>query len=44
VVTIPGTAFGRDGEGFLRLSYGFADPYQITEALRRLDRFFSETT
>lgn len=41
VVTIPGAAFGRDGEGFLRLSYGFADFDQITEALRRLGRFFS---
>jgi aminotransferase len=42
VISIPGAAFGREGEGFLRLSYGFADSDQITEAVRRLGCYFSE--
>ena len=36
VVTIPGSAFGPSGEGFLRLSYGRADEQQLVEAARRL--------
>ena len=43
VVTIPGAAFGRSGEGCLRLSYGFASPADLTEAVQRLRRFFSGT-
>jgi aspartate/methionine/tyrosine aminotransferase len=39
VVTIPGAAFGRCGEGYLRLSYGFASPAEISEAVRRLREF-----
>jgi aspartate/methionine/tyrosine aminotransferase len=42
VVTIPGAAFGRQGEGFLRLSYGFADAGRITEALGRIGACFRE--
>jgi aspartate/methionine/tyrosine aminotransferase len=41
VVTIPGVAFGRSGEGFLRLSYGAAGVDDLIEACGRLKRFFS---
>lgn len=41
VVTIPGAAFGPSGEGYLRLSYGFADVDELTEAVSRLRRFFA---
>ena len=41
VVTIPGAAFGRSGEGFLRLSYGAASVEELTEACGRLRRFFA---
>jgi aminotransferase len=40
VVTIPGAAFGRSGEGHLRLSYGSASVADVTEALRRLSVYF----
>jgi aminotransferase len=40
VVTIPGAVFGRSGEGYLRLSYGYASPDELGEAIRRLDAFF----
>lgn len=40
VVTIPGAAFGSSGEGYLRLSYGYADTADLAEAVRRLRRFF----
>ena len=39
LVTMPGSAFGVSGEGYLRLSYGFADPPEIVEAVDRLRRF-----
>jgi len=42
VVTIPGAAFGRSGEGCLRLSYGYATPAELAEAGERLRRFFAE--
>ena len=42
VVTIPGSAFGRSGEGYLRLSYGAAAPDDLCEAGRRLARYFQE--
>jgi aminotransferase len=38
VITIPGSAFGPSGEGFLRLSYGRAEESQLAEAARRLAR------
>ena len=41
VVTIPGAVFGRCGEGYLRLSYGYADSADLAEAVERLRRFFS---
>jgi aminotransferase len=40
VVTIPGAAFGKYGEGYLRLSYGFASPHELSEAVGRLRDFF----
>jgi len=41
VVTIPGAAFGASGEGYLRLSYGFATAVELAEAADRLRRFFA---
>jgi aspartate/methionine/tyrosine aminotransferase len=41
VVTIPGAAFGRAGEGFVRLSYGAATVAEITEACDRLMKYFA---
>jgi len=41
VVTIPGSAFGRSGEGFLRLSYGAAGVDDLREACSRLKQFFA---
>jgi aminotransferase len=41
VVTIPGAAFGRAGEGFLRLSYGAATVAEISEACDRLMKYFA---
>jgi aminotransferase len=40
VVTIPGSAFGRSGEGHLRLSYGAASVEAVEEAMARLKRYF----
>jgi|CXWL01.1.fsa_nt_gi aspartate/methionine/tyrosine aminotransferase len=40
VVTIPGSVFGRSGEGCLRLSYGYASRDDLREAMIRLRRFF----
>jgi aspartate/methionine/tyrosine aminotransferase len=39
VVVIPGTAFGRRGEGYLRLSLA-ASPEYIEEGIRRIGHFF----
>ena len=41
VVTIPGAVFGASGEGYLRISYGFATQDDLQEAVRRLHTFFS---
>jgi aminotransferase len=41
VVTIPGGAFGKSGEGFLRLSYGAVGVDELTEACERLCGFFA---
>lgn len=41
VVTIPGSAFGRSGEGCLRLSYGAASVEGIRAATARLARYFA---
>jgi aminotransferase len=40
VVTIPGAVFGASGEGYLRLSYGYANAADLTEAMERLRRYF----
>jgi aminotransferase len=40
VVTIPGAAFGRSGEGCLRLSFGSVSGDDLIEGLNRLDDFF----
>ncbi len=41
VVTIPGAAFGRSGEGCLRMSFGAATEPDLHEAMRRVGRFFA---
>ena len=40
VVTLPGAAFGRSGEGHLRLSYGSVSVADVTEAMRRVAAYF----
>ncbi len=40
VVTIPGSAFGPGGEGFLRISFA-PDPDIVQEGIRRIGRFFT---
>jgi aminotransferase len=40
VVTLPGAAFGRSGEGHLRLSYGSVSVADVTEAMRRVAACF----
>jgi aminotransferase len=40
VVTLPGVAFGRSGEGHLRLSYGSASVAEVTEAMQRVSAYF----
>jgi aspartate/methionine/tyrosine aminotransferase len=42
VATLPGTAFGRGGEGYLRLSYANSLP-NLEEALRRMEEFLKKT-
>lgn len=41
VITVPGGAFGTEGEGFLRLSYCF-DPALIEEGIRRIGKGLAE--
>ncbi len=41
VAVLPGTAFGKYGEGFIRLSFATSQA-NITEALGRMDRFLSK--
>jgi aminotransferase len=41
VVTIPGAAFGPSGEGYLRVSYGYASQVEVVEALRRIRGFLT---
>jgi aminotransferase len=40
VITVPGSAFGSEGEGFLRLSFSIAPP-SIEEGIRRIKRGLS---
>jgi len=42
VVAIPGAAFGRSGEGCLRLSYGSVSEGDVEEALERLAGYFAK--
>lgn len=42
VVAIPGSAFGRSGEGYLRLSYGSVSVEAVVEACRRLAGYFGD--
>jgi aminotransferase len=41
VAIVPGTAFGRGGEGFVRASYCYSTEH-IKEALRRIAEFLEE--
>lgn len=41
VVTIPGAAFGSSGEGYLRISYGYASQADLTEAIHRIAAFLA---
>ncbi len=41
VAVVPGTAFGKGGEGFVRASYCYSTEH-IIEALRRIDEFVKE--
>jgi aminotransferase len=41
VVTLPGSSFGRSGEGCLRLSYGSVDADALDEAVERLTTFLN---
>lgn len=41
VAVVPGTAFGRGGEGFIRVSYCYSTEH-ILEALRRIGEFVEE--
>ena len=41
VITIPGAAFGRSGEGFLRMSFGAATVDDLETAVDRLRTFFA---
>jgi aminotransferase len=41
VVAIPGSAFGKSGEGCLRLSYGSVEATALDEAIQRLKEFFA---
>lgn len=43
VAVVPGTAFGRCGEGFLRISYSYSIKH-ITEALSRMEAFVKGLT
>ena len=43
VATVPGSAFGQSGEGYLRLSYGSVDTLDLEEACRRLAEYFRST-
>lgn len=41
VAIVPGTAFGKGGEGYARISYAYSVKH-ITEAIERIERFVSE--
>ena len=41
VAVVPGTAFGRCGEGFLRISYAYSIE-DLKKALERIERFIKK--
>ena len=41
VITIPGSTFGRCGEGYIRLSYSAVSAGELRSAMTRIHRFFS---
>ncbi len=41
VAIVPGTAFGKGGDGYARISYAYSVKH-ITEAIERIERFVSE--
>lgn len=41
VAVVPGTAFGKCGEGFLRISYAYSLD-NLKEALDRMERFITK--
>ena len=41
VAVVPGTAFGKCGEGFVRVSYSYSLTH-ISEALGRIEEFLQE--
>lgn len=41
VAVVPGTAFGKSGEGFVRVSYAYSINY-LTEAVKRIGEFLEE--
>jgi aminotransferase len=41
VATVPGRAFGRAGEGHIRLSYGSVTQEELSQAFDRLSSFLS---
>ena len=43
VAVVPGSVFGRHGEGFLRLSYGSVETSDLDEACDRLAEYFERT-
>jgi len=43
VVTVPGSIFGANGEGYLRLSYGSVEVSDLEEACGRLAKYFETT-
>jgi aminotransferase len=41
VAAVPGSVYGHNGEGFLRLSYGSASKIELEEACARLSKYFA---
>jgi len=41
VATVPGSVYGHNGEGFLRLSYGSISKVELEEACARLSKYFA---
>jgi aspartate/methionine/tyrosine aminotransferase len=43
LAVVPGSTFGRNGEGYLRLSYGSVETSDLDEACHRLAEYFERT-